>query len=199
MESYDIRKTAREKLRGNWGIFAIIAFLKVLITLSYAIFLPYGVVMIIGLIIDGAFLMSFSLISIRVVIREKIKTKMLFDGFRHFGKAFLLNLLINLLVILWSLLFIIPGIVKSYSYSMSYYILADNNDISVNEAIKRSKEIMRGYKADLFSLHLSFFGWIFLSVFTFGILYFWIKPYIETARAEFYHNLIPSSLPQQLS
>ena len=73
---------------------------------------------------------------------------------------------------------------------MSYFILADDPNIPANEARKRSMEMMRGNKWRLFCLDFSFFGWILLSILTLGVLYFWIIPYIQTARAEFYQDLL---------
>ena len=73
---------------------------------------------------------------------------------------------------------------------MSYYILIDNPGLSANEARKRSMAMMRGNKWRLFCLDFSFIGWIVLCVLTFGILVFWVAPYQEAARAEFYQDLI---------
>ena len=78
----------------------------------------------------------------------------------------------------------------SYAYSMSWFILADDPNIPANEARKRSIEMMRGNKWRLFCLDFSFIGWILLSILTFGILLFWIRPYMQTARAEFYQDLL---------
>ncbi len=78
----------------------------------------------------------------------------------------------------------------SYAYSMSWFILADDPNIPANEARKRSIEMMRGNKWRLFCLDFSFIGWILLSILTFGILLFWIMPYMQTARAEFYQDLL---------
>jgi len=100
-----------------------------------------------------------------------------------------LNLLITLKVIAWSLLFVIPGIVAAYRYSMATYIMAENPGMQATEAIERSKALMDGRKGDLFCLDLSFIGWAILASITFGIGYLWLIPYIYTAYAAFYETL----------
>ena len=90
---------------------------------------------------------------------------------------------------LWSLLLIIPGIVASFAYSMTFFIMADNPNLSANDAIRVSKEMMKGHKAELFWLELSFLGWILLGFLSFGIGFLWIWSYIYTAKAIFYHEI----------
>ncbi len=99
------------------------------------------------------------------------------------------NVLKNIYTYLWSLLFIIPGIIKSFSYAMTNYILVDNPELSANEAIERSMAMMRGHKFDLFYLYLSFIGWYILGLFTLGIGYLWLQPYVLTAQASFYRDV----------
>lgn len=99
----------------------------------------------------------------------------------------------DLYVFLWSLLFVIPGIVKSYSYRMVPYILAENPDLTTDEALALSKQMMDGQKWRAFVLDLSFIGWILLSILTLGILViFYVNPYIEATNAELYHALKPA-------
>lgn len=96
----------------------------------------------------------------------------------------------DLYLILWSILFIIPGIIKSYEYRMIPYILADNPQISMQEAFKESKEMMKGNKWRSFVLDLSFILWDFLSGITFGIVdVFWVGPYRELTYAALYEAL----------
>ncbi len=94
--------------------------------------------------------------------------------------------LCKIFVVLWSLLLVIPGIIKSLSYAMTNYILVDRPDLSANEAINLSKEMMYGHKFDLFYLYLSFAGWFILCILTLGIGYLWLLPYVQTAQASFY-------------
>ena len=97
--------------------------------------------------------------------------------------------LMYLFIVLWSFLFIIPGIIKAFSYSMTPYILEENPELSANEAIDRSRAMMKGHKFDLFWLFLSFIGWFFLSLLTLGIGGLWLGPYMQTATAAFYEDV----------
>ncbi len=111
----------------------------------------------------------------------------LFHGYKNgFGRNVLTMFLRDLYVGLWSLLFIVPGIVKGYEYSMIPYILAENPTISKHEAFKLSKRMTKGYKGDLFVLDLSFLGWIILGLLTCGIGYIFLDPYINATKAEAY-------------
>ena len=97
--------------------------------------------------------------------------------------------LMGLFIALWTLLFIIPGIVKMFSYAMTPFILEENPDLTANEAIDRSRAMMKGHKFDLFWLILSFIGWGILCVFTLGIGTLWLTPYMQTSIAAFYEDV----------
>ncbi len=119
--------------------------------------------------------------------------------------------LMNLKIFLWSLLFIIPGIIKSYEYYMVPYILSENPGISSKRAFELSKEMTDGEKFDIFWLGLSFFGWILLGTLACGIGVLFVEPYLQTTFAELYqvmrekaHNNgfsdfteLPGFLPEQ--
>ena len=112
----------------------------------------------------------------------------------HMGfKPYLHNvwgmLLMYILVVLWSLLLIIPGIIKAYSYAMTPYILQENPQFTASEAIHRSRMMMKGHKFDLFWLQLSLIGWFFLCLLTAGIGFLWLSPYYQTAQAAFYEEV----------
>lgn len=94
-----------------------------------------------------------------------------------------------LLTMLWALLFIIPGLIKMFSYAMTPYILSENPDLTASDAIHRSRMMMRGHKFDLLWLYLSFIGWGILSILTGGIGLFWLSPYVESAKAAFYEEV----------
>lgn len=111
---------------------------------------------------------------------------MAFQG-GNYSNIVLTMFLRNLFVWLWTLLLIIPGIVKSYSYSMIPYILAENPSISRERAFEISRKMMDGQKFDAFVLDLSFIGWMILSAFTCGILdIFYVVPYRQTTWAKLY-------------
>ena len=109
-------------------------------------------------------------------------------GFKDdWGNVILVMFLRNLFIALWSLLFVIPGIVKAYSYRMVPYLLKDHPELSGTQVITISRQMMKGHKADAFVLDLSFIGWLILSVLTCGILHiFWVGPYIQATDAELY-------------
>jgi uncharacterized membrane protein len=95
-------------------------------------------------------------------------------------------LLVYLYTILWTLLFIVPGIIKGLAYSLTPFIVKDNPQLSPNQAINLSMKMMKGHKFDLFYLYLSFIGWIFLAILTLGIGLLWVIPYMQTSMAAFY-------------
>ena len=103
----------------------------------------------------------------------------LFDGFLFAGKVILLQIVMGIFVFLWSLLFIIPGIIAGYRYRFALYNLCENPEMGVMEAIRLSKQQTMGFKLDLFVLDLTFIGWGILCGLTLGILSIWIRPYIQ--------------------
>ncbi len=109
-------------------------------------------------------------------------------GFKgDWGNVVLVMFLKNLFLALWTMLFIIPGIVKAYAYRMVPYILKEHPELSGTQAITLSRRMMKGHKGDAFVLDLSFIGWILLSALTFGILHlFYVGPYIQATDAELY-------------
>ncbi len=112
------------------------------------------------------------------------------EGFGDYVRTLLTLFLTDLFTFLWGLLFIIPGIIKAYSYRLVPYILRDEPDLPSMEVIRRSKELMRGNKWKAFVMDLSFIGWYLLSVLTAGLLnLFWTNPYRESACAVFYNDL----------
>lgn len=93
----------------------------------------------------------------------------------------------NLYIVLWSMLFVIPGIIKAYEYRMIPYILAENPDISMEEAFALSKKMMDNEKLNTFALDLSFLGWFLLGSVSLGIcLIFYVTPYYNLTNAELY-------------
>ena len=107
----------------------------------------------------------------------------------RFLSTLLLGLMETIFIFLWSCLFVIPGIVKSYSYSMAFYIQQDNPEYDWNQCITESRKLMDGKKAQLFLLDLSFIGWILLSILTCGLGLLWVQPYMEAAHAAFYEDI----------
>ncbi len=118
--------------------------------------------------------------------------KLLFSYYRnYFWSSFLANFLSQLFVFLWSLLFIIPGIIAGLSYAMVPFILSENPDMAPMDALRLSKEMMRGNKWRLFCLNFSFIGWRLLCILTCGVGFAFLNPYIAQAHASFYRELSP--------
>jgi uncharacterized membrane protein len=113
----------------------------------------------------------------------------LFSKFNMYGKALALELLIMVFTWLWSLLFVIPGIVASYRYAMARYLLLQNPGMSAMDAIRASKQLMNGHKGRLFALSLSFIGWYLLVPVTCGLIMLYVEPYLSVAFAAFYLDL----------
>jgi len=112
------------------------------------------------------------------------------DGFTNFGRKLGGYLWMELFLVLWSMLFVIPGIIKAYSYAMTPYILADCPNVKAKDALKLSMRMMQGHKWELFTLHLSFLGWHLLSILTCGLLtLFYTGPYQAGACAGYYSEL----------
>ena len=115
----------------------------------------------------------------------------LFKGFSDdFVGTVVLALATALFTFLWSLLFVIPGIVKALAYSQVYYVKADHPDYDWKACINESKRLMQGHKGDLLVLYLSFIGWYFVGALCIGIGTLWVEPYLEATKAHFYQNLL---------
>ena len=185
----DLRRRAWEKLRGKWGTMAVATLIYVLILGTCSALSLIYIGGIAALLLTGAFVLGLSGMALLVARNQSVRTENLFGGFKNYGSSLALYLLCAIFTFLWTLLFIIPGIIKSLSYSMSYFVLADFPDMPANQARKRSMELMRGHKWRLFCLCFSFIGWLLLTVLTLGILSFWIIPYMMTAQAEFYREI----------
>ncbi len=187
-----LRQQAREQLGGN--IFATnwLMMLAVCVVLSAAGTVAGSITSFVGgigaIVIAGA--LSYGLARITINLArgaEKIDFSDLIKGFTDgFLNIFLLGFMSGLFVALWSLLFLIPGIVKSYSYAMAPYIMQDDPTKGWNECITESRQMMNGHKAQLFWLDVSFIGWIIVGMLTCGIGMLFVTPYMNQARANFY-------------
>lgn len=120
-------------------------------------------------IIGGTVQLGYAKFNLALIDHKDAQVSDLFSQFHRFGDGFLLSLLTAIFVTLWTLLLIIPGIIAGYSYAMAPYILYEHPGLRPMDAIKASKELMRGNKWRLFCLELSFFGWALLSALTLGI------------------------------
>ena len=110
-------------------------------------------------------------------------------AFKDYWHKVLGMLLMGIFIFLWTLLLVIPGIIKTFSYAMTPYILHEYPNVGVNDAIDISRKMMKGHKLDLFLLELSFIGWMILTAFSLGIGLLWLAPYMQTAHAGFYEEV----------
>lgn len=160
-------------------------FISILITV-FSVILVIGIVLFfIGSIVE----LGYNRFNLNLIDGEEVSIGQVVSYFPHWKKAISVSFLRWLYTFLWSLLFIIPGIIASYSYTMATYIMAENPDISAREALRWSKDIMQGNKWRLFCLSFSFIGWSLLCVFTFGIGNLWLIPYEKAAITDFYREV----------
>ena len=113
----------------------------------------------------------------------------LIQNWRFGLKLVALSFLINILVSLWSLLFLIPGVIKAISYSQAIMIMLENPNIDIMTALKESQKMMDGHKMEYFVLDLSFILWGLLVAVTFGIASLWVSPYIQITMVNYYNIL----------
>ena len=132
---------------------------------------------------------SFAVYFLRLIRDEDISYSRLFDGYQQFARTFLTELLKALYIILWSILLIVPGIIKSYSYAMTEFVMKDDDTLAYNAAIEKSMALMEGHKMQLFLIDLSMIGWIILSLLTLGIGFIFLEPYMYACHAHFYEDL----------
>ncbi len=120
---------------------------------------------------------------------KETKIELLFSKFKDWKQVIITYFHQYVMVLLFTLLFIIPGIIKSFSYSLVSYILADDSNMTSKEILDLSSKMMKGHKMELFVFELSFIGWHLLAILTLGILEIWILPYQRTATTKFLLNI----------
>jgi uncharacterized membrane protein len=189
-ENVTLMKMARESLKGKWGIavgtFVVYALIIGAIQAPTRFFPPSG---LLSLIIGGPMSVGIAIFSLSLSRNQNADIGQIFKGFAIFGKALGAYLLMVLFVFLWSLLLIVPGIIAALSYSMTFYILADDPAIKAKQALDKSKMMMNGYKWKFFCLMFRFFGWFFLCILTMGVGFLWLMPYINVSTAKFYDDI----------
>ena len=186
-ENKELMAEARESLSGNWGL-AIGTFLVYGIIISSLQFIPV-VGSVLALFIAGPMLVGVSMFSLSLSRGESARLEQIFEGFKNYGTVLGAYLLMVLFIFLWMLLLIIPGIIAAIAYSQTFYILAEDDTIGSMDALKKSKEMMDGYKWKYFCLGLRFIGWALLCILTLGIGFLWLSPYIQISYAKFYEDI----------
>lgn len=216
MDSAAYRQIARDRLQGNWKQAILAAFIAAILgglltgtganfelnlderdieSMSAAVkqillCLAGGAatVNLVHFILGGVVRQGYCRYLLKQYDRENPEINDLFSQFHQFGKGFCLQLLQIVYVVLWTMLFIIPGIIAGYRYAMAPFVMLENPDMTPSEAIAASKQMMEGHKMELFLLDLSFIGWEILCIFTLGIGYLWLRPYRNAAYAAFFRS-----------
>ena len=185
---------AREALSGRWGlavgaffVYMLIAVIPGCVPTKYPLWSAGGGIIV--LLIGGAFALGIATFSLAIARKGEANLEMIFSGFKHFGKALGLYLLMCLFIVLWAVLLIVPGIIAAISYGLAFFIMSDDPNIGVMEALKKSKKMMYGYKWKYFCLGLRFIGWVLLGILSLGIGLLWIMPYMNVSYAKFYEDV----------
>lgn len=215
--SSDIKREAKAQLAGRWPsiifMFVVPMFVMPVLTLCLRILLeePFAYPIwgtywtwLLDLVFIFLNLLNYhlqygpALSLVRVIRRPQDRIEPLSDLFYlfregRFGPYLILGIVKSIFIFLWSLLFIIPGIIKQLAYSQAEYIKNDYRargwHLTTTETITLSRQMMDGHKMDLFALYLSFIGWFILVALTFGLLSFYVIPYLQMSLAVFYQNI----------
>lgn len=191
----ELRAMARERLKGNWGRLILACFLASILMAAGSIIPIAGV--IICIILAGPFTLGLYGFLLKFKREENPPIETIFDGFKNFTPSLLLYILMSVFTFLWALLLIVPGIIAALSYSQAFFIMHDNPGMGAMEALKLSKDMMKGQKGKLFMLYLSFIGWAILCMLTLGIGYLWLAPYMYLSFANFYDDVKANSISNQ--
>lgn len=196
-----IKKSARMSLKGNRkaAAFAVLmcALLDVLLCIPVSEDAPLWIDAIAALatmVSGGSCLLAWSGLLLRTTSGRQCTFWDFIQGFEHFLTGAAAFAWCALWIFLWSLLFLIPGIVKAFSYSMTFFVLSENPSLGARRALALSKVLTCGHKGDLFVLLMSFLLWEILAVFTFEILQLWLAPYLAASLAQSYWRLKEESL-----
>ena len=185
----ELKSLAKTQISGKIGIlfamFLIVIGISVVSTSVVSTLVPiFGTIA--SFVLGTAFALGGTFVFLKIAKGDTVSVGNIFYGFEDLWTAIKAQFFMNLFIWLWSLLLIIPGIVKLYAYSMTFFILAENKGMPVLEAITLSRKMMDGHKMDLFLLFLSFIGWFILTVITFGIAGIWVYPYFYATSTNFY-------------
>lgn len=186
ISSSGVSITAKLPFADDFDPTAILLFLMI----GFVFFIITALIFVTSAMMYGVFRYGAAKYSLKKIRGEETSIKDIFSGFQKFGTVAKAGILVHLYIMLWSFLFFVPGIIKSFSYSQTFYLLADDPKLSASEAITKSRQIMDGYKWNRFVLGLSLLGWNILNGMSGGIAgVFWINPYIEFTYAGYYNEL----------
>ena len=192
----EIRSAARAALSGHWAEAAMLTFVYCIVAWAFSAlvggleYVQQGLGTVASLLLlplGWGYAVTF--LSNARGEEDPFNVSRMFDGYRDFVRIFTTILLTQIYILLWTLLLIIPGIIKSLSYAMTPFVLRDNPEMKNNAAIELSMKLMDGHKGELFWLYLTFIGWGILCILTLGIGYFWLAPYMQASMAQFYEEV----------
>jgi len=189
MKRVELKTRAKKILKGKVFNFFLIIFIP---TLIFSVVGATGWGAIVTVVFGGALAYAMAFIfltSLRKDVSPKIEDLLVAFKNNNFGRTLEAYVRYIVFIFLWALLFVIPGLIKSLSYSQMFFILADNKGMSAGEAQKKSMALMDGHKMDLFVLYLSFLPWLLLVIVTFGIAIVYVGPYMELTLAAFYDKI----------
>ena len=178
----EYKTAARAALKGNWASSALTAFVQFLLSAG----------MLVNIFVLNPLVTGFRNALRKLMHREDddVFGQSFNIGFSDYTHKVATDLLRDVYTMLWGLLLWVPGIIKTYAYSCVDFLVVDKPDLGADATIKLSREMMKGHKWQLFCLDLSFIGWALLcAIFTAGIGFFWLSPYVKTARVAFYEDL----------
>ncbi len=192
-DNLTLMRASREALRGKWGMAILTFFIYALLTTTSGTMRTHGSYLTISstltLIIGGPLALGAAIFSLSIARGKEARLEEIFQGFNNFGTALVTYLLLLLYIFLWTLLIIVPGIIAALGYSLTFYILADDPNIKPQDALKKSKSMMDGYKEKLFYLWLRFLLLAILCILTLGIGFLWLIPYVHVTMAKFYDDV----------
>ncbi len=189
MDTGLIKQRAKDQIKNNMGVLATCTLLTGI--LSY-VFNKIGAPLeqLYWFLVIPGFELGYILLYLNIIDGKEIQVSDILLGYNDYGRIIVANLFRTIFTALWFLCLIVPGIIKIYSYSMTFYIMAEDPTIQPLEAITKSQDMMIGHKLDLFTMHLSFIGWYLLCVVTLGIAILYVGPYVGAAQANFYRELV---------
>ena len=185
----ELKSRAKQTMSGNMGMLIVCMVIVSALTGVCSV-IPY-VGSIASICITGPLTLGSAYVYLNLTIGYAPDVNVLFSGFKRFTDTLVLTLLIGVFTFLWSLLLVVPGIIKAISYSQAYYILAEYPEMSGKEALDASIEMMDGHKMDYFVLMLSFIPWMLLCTVTCGIAMLYVGPYMNATFVNFYEAIKP--------
>jgi uncharacterized membrane protein len=182
-----ISKEVLERLSGKWSLTIITHILFFLVTMISG---PVSIIVV------GPLAVGLAKFNLSLMRGEEAKTEQIFEGFKNFGNAFGVYILTLIIVCIGMILFIVPGIIAALALSQTFYILSENPDKGIVETLRQSRDMMEGHKMQLFFLYIKFMLLSFLCLFTLGIGFIWLLPYMQANLAAFHEALEPVSQEQ---